>query len=206
MSYHSDFYFDDDKKIILPLDFFNGLPTENSTEIKLLLEEQKELSSLSDDVMTVKQSKRLEELGNMLYCKDINAKYFSTTPYKNKYGFNCIETTSHTIAGHFIEQDINLNFALISSNGVEIVKTFTEDNVIIFEKKENGYVLKSLNGSKSNNSWVEDKFIDLIYKLKLSVTVKDAGNEEIGFIFEDGVEDKNELESDRIYIDGILQK
>lgn len=206
MSYLSDFYFDDDKKIILPLDFFNGIPSENSPEIKLLLEEQKELSSLSEDVMTVKQSKRLEELFKLLYCKDVNEKHFHIEPYKNKYGFNCMETTSHTMAGNFIEEDRNLNFALICSNGNEIVKTLTDDSEVIFLKNDNGYVLKSLNGSLSNNSWVEEKFLDLIFNLKLSVTVKDAGNEEIGFLFRDGVDDEKELEPDRIYIDGFLQK
>lgn len=110
MSYSSEFYFDDDKKIVLPFDFFNGFPTENSEEINLLLQEQKDLSVLQEDVMTVKQLKRLEELEKLLYSKNINAKQFSTEPYKNKYGFNCIETNSHVIGSLFLRQNREVNF------------------------------------------------------------------------------------------------
>ncbi len=208
MSYYSEFYFDSDKNIILPFDFFNTFPRENSPETQVLLDEQKQLSVLSEDVMTVKQSKRLDELDKLLKHIDINSLNFSTNPYKNKYGFNCIETHSCVIASNFIEQDRDYNFALVVSmdGEVEIVRTLTSDTIVLFEKNENGYVLKSLAGAKSNNSWVEDKFLDLIYELQLSTTIKDAGNEEIGFVFEDGVQDENDLEADRIYINGVLQK
>lgn len=48
--------------------------------------------------------------------------------------------------------------------------------------------------------------MDLIYKFNLSITLKDGGNEEIGFVFEDGVENENELETDRVYVNGVLKK
>lgn len=214
MSYVTDFYLADNSTIVLPLDFFNTTDvsndfTKNNNEnISFLMKEKEELSSLNEDVMTLKQYKRLKEIENELTTLDKNNKNFYIK-YKNKYGFNCLESNVFSDVEIFLDEDREKGYALIRriSQNVESICVYTSgsDNLIKFVKTDNGYVLKELNGTKSNHGWVREKIEELIYKFSLTATIKDAGNEEDGYENEDGI-DEEKLDSDAVFINGIRQK
>lgn len=201
MGYVTDFYLDDNRKMVLPSDFFND-NNEPKVNIKLneLLKEKDELSGLSEDVITLKQYKRLKNLEKEISLLDTNDENFSLT-YKNKYGYDCLESNSFSDIEIFLDENRENGFALIRKKNSIFVYTSGYEGMIVFEKTNNGFVLKELDGTKSNNGWVQEKIEDLIVKFELTVTIKDGGNEEDGFLNEDGIDDEN-LIKDIIYVNG----
>lgn len=199
MSYYTDFYLNDNTQIILPLDFFSNPKSVVSNELINLIKEKETLSKLDEDSMTVKQFKQLKTIEDMIFQIKNEQNLFT-----NKYGYNCFITDDFYKIHSFIDEDKFKNFVLFDNGEKITVYTKACEAYIIFEKNDIGYILKNLDGTISNNSWVQDKITDLITTFELTVTIKDAGNEEIGYIFQDGVDDESDLEDDKVYVNGKL--
>lgn len=175
MAYYTDFGIEKMEDIVLPFDFFSDI-TVGEEKLNALKDIKKQLKSLGDDI-TKREQKKLKEIKKEI--KTLKRAFV----YRNNYGFRCMHCKFKDISN----QEINDEEEVFFLTGDKVYSLAAEGTYIIFEKKENGFVLTDIGYSKSNFGWLEDKIIDLIKALKLSVIILDEGDEENGFKNEEGM-------------------
>jgi len=194
MGYYSDFDIVDFKTIKLPKDFVPNIVNETNEEEQDKLKKRiTELSKLSEDEMTVKQFKELNNLKEQIRnIKNDTIKDIETT---NKYGFKVIISNTHLRNDRSCDDN---DFICI---GNYLYTPSSEGEFITFKLIDNEYVLTDLGYTQSNYGWVEEKIEELIKLFALTTTILDCGDEEYGFENEEGCE--REL-NHKHYKNGVL--
>lgn len=187
MSYVTSFSIENIEDIVLPFDFFSEVNVDEE-KMNSLKKIKKDLKSLGDEI-TKKQQKTLKEIK-----KEINVLKRSGI-YRNKYGLRCFHCEFKDIEKQEIYDEEEVFFL----TGDKVYSLAEEGEYIVFDKKENGFVLSDLGYTKSNYGWVEAKIIDLIKALKLSAVILDDGDEEYGYRCEDGM---NREPVNKNFVDG----
>jgi len=184
MSYYTAFKIEETTQIQIPSDFLNHFqPQKENTSRKKYLE------TLSDDIMTVKEYNELQTI--IKKEKEIIINLKGNFKITNNYDIFSKTDFDTRLFYYNIEEDtITLNIG----DG-EVLELYLDEDFFVGD----GELY-----SKSNHSWVEEIIIELIELYSVSCTIEDLGDEEYGFVYEEGCE--RELKSAKVYMNGVLQK